>query len=686
MALGRASTRGAAALVGVALAASTVTRVVPARAEVADPFLGLAGQTTLSSDVLHHLDQLTPTGAYAPAAPLTIGVQLTRPDASGENAYLADVYNGQSANFRHFLDVAGFQQRFGVSAARYQATLTWLRQHGLTTDAVTGSTEYVLATGPAAAVEAMLGVSIETYSFRGTAFYANTQAPTVPADLGVLGISGLESWSRMKTMQQWQKDLPAKPQKVSAPDPCSATGQQVCATTPQDLWSIYDQPQNNMGQGESMAIFGWGATDTLGTDTVGNLRDFEKAYGLPAVPVTVDHFGATGEQITDTSGSGEWNLDLPASTGMAPGVDSIHLYFGISGADPDILAAYAAWDSDASGPRQGSSSFAGCEATPVTGSQPGGPGNPPTGGGPAQTAIGNPNQDAYEALLKEAVGLGRTMFVSTGDLGANGCPYSFATALNGITAVPTGINNYPSDSQYVTAVGGTVLYWNGDGDTGSTPATRALEYSWTYTGGGSSLYISAPDWQVKDVPAPGLLYPCTTDWHATPNTYPPGTFCRGIPDVAAQSGDVISNGYVAGGGTSLSSPLWLGMWTRIQAASSNPGRIGFASPAIYANNADATKWGRDFFDVGGSSGATAPTCSGYVSPYSCSHPGWDYISGWGTPDVTNLMKDLDGGNTAPVALVPQVSVPETPIAPLLLVAAAGVVGWVGVRRRRRVLE
>src|SRR5438128_12462688 len=44
---------------------------------------------------------------------------------------------------------------------------------------------------------------------------------------------------------------------------------------------------------------------------------------------------------------------------------------------------------------------------------------------------------------------------------------------------------------------------------------------------------------------------------------------------SAQSGDIVSNGYQitvggkkdqAGGGTSLSSPLWLGMWTRIQAA------------------------------------------------------------------------------------------------------------------------
>jgi hypothetical protein len=29
-------------------------------------------------------------------------------------------------------------------------------------------------------------------------------------------------------------------------------------------------------------------------------------------------------------------------------------------------------------------------------------------------------------------------------------------------------------------------------------------------------------------------------------------------------------------------------------------------------------------------------------------PGWDYVSGWGTPNLTPLMKDVDHGNTAPI--------------------------------------
>src|SRR4029077_7395886 len=60
--------------------------------------------------------------------------------------------------------------------------------------------------------------------------------------------------------------------------------------------------------------------------------------------------------------------------------------------------------------------------------------------------------------------------------------------------------------------------------------------------------------------------------------------------------------------------------------------------------ADATKYAHDFYDVGGNT-TSPPTCNGVNVAFNCSHPGWDYVSGLGEPDVTNLALDIDGTTT-----------------------------------------
>jgi subtilase family serine protease len=206
------------------------------------------------------------------------------------------------------------------------------------------------------------------------------------------------------------------------------------------------------------------------------------------------------------------------------------------------------------------------------------------------------------------------------------------------------------------AVGGTVV--TEDHHTSSTS-----EYAWIGSGGGTSFYEPAPAWQQK-VPAilgRCVVDPATVEWVAnTPQghwlvyngTLPPPTDlptpphptgiavpCRGLPDVAAQSGDATAgfNTVVNGSptnvsGTSLSAPLWQGMWARVQAASTAPGRNGFAAPVLYRQAAQA--YARDFFDI----------TTGDNLPFPAT-TGWDYVSGWGSPNVTNLTVDVDGSTT-----------------------------------------
>jgi hypothetical protein len=104
-----------------------------------------------------------------------------------------------------------------------------------------------------------------------------------------------------------------------------------------------------------------------------------------------------------------------------------------------------------------------------------------------------------------------------------------------------------------------------------------------------------------------------------------------------------------GAGTSLSSPLWVGMWTRIQAAAAKKG-LGFANYSLYKAG-KSSKYANDFFDV--TVGDNIPYAAG---------PGWDNVSGWGTPDVAHLMQDLTGRLTPAkniAAPVPAAATPST---------------------------
>ena len=558
----------------------------------------------LGNNILRSISVLTPTGPTSGYQPINIGVGLAGGNPAAEAAYLAGEYDPSSPLYQQFLDPDQYEQQFGVPANRFAAAVSWLQSGGLTVQTIPGVSEYVLGSGTVAQVQSLLAVRFANYHIDAGDFYANTNAPAVPASLGIIGIAGLNNLEGPRLAS----NQPATP----------SAGMNTNLTTPSDLWSIYDQPAENKGEGQQLAIFGWGTTN----NTLFDLRSFEAERSLPAIPVTINYYGAE-TSITDSGGEGEWDLDTQASSGMAPNAVALNLYFGKAGTDTDLVAAYHAWTADKRGPLQGSSSFSGCEEAP---------GADQLGGTGGVVFTGNPKQDLWEAALRRAVIEGRTMFASTGDTGA-GCPAA-AIVVNGVTLIPTPWMGYPAVSPNAVGVGGTVLYWNDA--TALTPASRALEYTWTHTGGGSSLFLAAGAYQQQQV-----TLRCATDPHGTPYN-PPLPPCRGIPDVSAQSGDIVSNGYMItqggkndqfGGGTSLSSPLWLGMWTRIQAASKKGN--GFANYALYAH-------GSDFFDIGGVSTNTVVSCNGEY----CSHPGWDYTSGLGTPDVAKLMLDING-RTAP---------------------------------------
>jgi subtilase family serine protease len=333
---------------------------------------------------------------------------------------------------------------------------------------------------------------------------------------------------------------------------------------------------------------------------------------------------------SDTIGSGlsETDLDVQAATGMAPNVSAITLYYAQDTLFVDLVDALGQWLNDPTGALQLSASFGGCETLDFI-------------------LEGN----GFDAGFAQAIAEGRTVFASSGDNGA-GCE-------NPSNASPSPILDaiYPASSPFVVAVGGTVV-------SETTHNSATSEYAWDASGGGTSLWEPAPAYQQHTVLGrcladPSVLSnggepPVTWLLNINPPTPPgppptnliippPGTgaICRGVPDVAAQSGDGLSgmndfsNG-VAGtaAGTSLAAPLWQGMWARVNAAAPAGDTVGagFAGPLLYGLG---SRTATDFNDI----------TVGDNGPYPAL-PGWDYVSGFGSPSLTNLMTDIDGG-TAP---------------------------------------
>jgi pseudomonalisin len=336
-----------------------------------------------------------------------------------------------------------------------------------------------------------------------------------------------------------------------------------------NLWTAYDVAATPTGSKTAIAIFAEG--DVSGV--VSDLRLAESANGLAEVPVKIVQVGLAS---TDTSGVDEFDLDTQYSTGMAGSVSTLYIYTTTSLSDSDTALEFNHFAAQKLA-RAGSASFGICEVFPYLDG--------------AMLADDN--------SFLEAAAQGQTVFASTGDTGSS-C--SVGVGENGVPGDGIPMVEYPASSSYVIGAGGTTLLTNANG-------TWDNEIAWYAGGGGLSQFEASGFWQEPV------------------NTL--STVGKGSPDVAMDA-DPNSGVYLwlngaetcCYGGTSLSSPLTLGVWARLQSAHSN--KLGFAGPVLYTGAtpipSPASPAGFHDIIVGANGLYTAL-------------PGYDYVTGLGTFDV-----------------------------------------------------
>lgn len=235
--------------------------------------------------------------------------------------------------------------------------------------------------------------------------------------------------------------------------------------------------------------------------------------------------------------------------------------------------------------------------------------------------------NSVNAALRKAASRHVTVVAASGDIGAAAEPCDVYAALAGVGSfTPVKEVNLLASDPLVLGAGGTAL--TASHATGAWQAETAwgLTYGdvgspFQASGGGFSRLFSRPGYQ-DTVSAVGAT--------------------RGVPDVSADASGhadlamVLSSGGQTmirdGGGTSASAPIWAAL---IALADQYAGRqLGFVNPAIY-QIARGPRYHQAFHDITtGNNAVEFPprTIAGYLAG-----PGWDPVTGWGSPNAQVLI-------------------------------------------------
>jgi subtilase family serine protease len=376
---------------------------------------------------------------------------------------------------------------------------------------------------------------------------------------------------------------------------------------PYDLGKVYNFPSNLDGHGQTIII-----VDAYGSPTIAaDLATFDGYFGV-AAPPSFKIINATGTGVTGSGALVGWgvetSLDVEYAHAMAPGANIVLAVaatdnnFDINAAEAQVFPrfpgaivsqSFGDWETDAT----------------------------------AGTSFAEEHK-----IFERATRLGDTLLASAGDAGAT------FTQFTKTTSPP--LASYPASDPLVTGVGGT----QGNPYPGGLEVAGAYggEATWNEpqfdaaTGGAPSLLFRAPSWQLG------------VTGHRT----------RTVPDVAYDAAinggvEVIASPFIwLVGGTSVGSPQWAAIFALVNQAraASERDSIGFANPALYrlgrqqamlnrGGRADAEASSAFFHDITIGNNALDSTV-GFSAK-----PGYDLTTGWGTPNVANLVEALAGGGS-----------------------------------------
>jgi pseudomonalisin len=497
------------------------------------------------------------------------------------------------------LTAAQVNSEFGPTAATIGAVEGYLSSEGFTSVVAEPNGLLVDATGTVGEVERAFDTSIGLFSLNGQTVYANTAGASVPSSLAgdVVAVLGLSDIPMQLPLQVRTA--------ASVTHPAAAAGSpDLSGFSPQAIQHAYQADTLPPANGSTVGIIASGDM----TSTISDLRYADAAWKLPQVQVNVAYAGPKSAIIENNplTGNLEWDLDTQISTGVAQTVKSLTIFDVATFTDSEVargINMFAGQDDVQSL----SASLGECEFL----------------------AFLDGAMITTDESLEEAAAQGQSMFASTGDNGF-ACP---EVASTGAPGGPPDVS-WPADGEWTTGVGGTTLLADDKGNV-------SQEVAWIGGGGGISPFEAAGPWTLQANGA-GQTWEFTNQGG------------RSVPDVAADAdpntGVTVYDGKNSStvvGGTSVSSPLVMGLWARIDSADggqlTGDASLGFyrlynaANPAttvngplgpVYVPAANPTS-------VSGFRDVVLGTNGAYTAK-----PGYDYTTGIGTLQAATLAKLL----------------------------------------------
>jgi subtilase family serine protease len=476
-------------------------------------------------------------GHTPPATRLEVSAVLPLRDRAAIN---------QLIESRQILTPAAVRERFSPTGATVRAVTGYLASQGFSNLTVSGNSLLVTGDATVAQAERAFHTTISNFNLNGRTVYANTAVAQVPAALAhsvvaVLGLSDVP----MNVPDVRAQATPGAKQGVSLPQlggSSAASSPDLSGFTPKALENAYQASALPPASATEIAVLTSGDM----TPTISDLRKAEKAWSYPAVKVDVRYDGPSAGIVNNNplSGNAEWSLDTQISTEMAHNVSRLEIYDVATFTDPEVARGINLFVSD---DRASSLSVSLGECDYI--------------------AFLDGAMISTDEALAEGALQGQSSFASTGDNGY-ACP---EVASTGVPEGPPG-DSWPSDGEYTAGVGGTTLLADANGNVSN-------EIAWIGGGGGSSPWETAPPWTLQ-------AYPVNQEWQYT------NQGGRAVPDVAALADSTTPALIYAGGsqegvgGTSVASPLTMGLWARANNTSGD--KFGLAQYDFYAlyNNAN----------------------------------------------------------------------------------------------------